>query len=345
MEATEVRNDAANTKVNTNQHLSFKACFPDGWREYFRKEEVLRKVLEAAGLGESHDFVKVNSHYLIDDHRIAIILLMRRKDTEVLDKVIVDVTTSHPRFEQLIDVLYNVGSDCDHHIILYDNNGNCDDLEGPCITRYDRLTSLMDYLDGCAFVAVMGIDLEKSGSNDVSFQCVDIEMNTNRYDGNNKCLPDRRDLEEANFWGPYFIPAHRCYGIAYEYNFGNDGYEEDGCDFISSSASWGDGGMKVTYYFEEDDFKRIITNKISEMEKIFEGCSISHDTEESSITIRRSIPFRNFICSVHRDRENLAEEFAGYATLPLFLGELFAEGEEDKTTETSASTTANTSLH
>lgn len=338
-------------KENKNvNHVSFKECFPNGWREYFQKEDVILKIVEAAGLNRDHDFVKVNSKYFIDENRIAIILLLRRKGTEILDKVIIDTISGYPSFEQIMDVFYNIGSDCDYRVVLYDNNAKNDNYDyHPVIGS--MLVSLMDELGNYTIsLTVMGIDFNLNETNSINFQCLDVES-INKDDKKSK-LPERRMFEEAEFWGPYFLPAHRSYGSCNEYDFGQCGYVEDGADSMSSNANWDNDGMYVIYEINEEDLAWLLTNKTEEMKHIFEGCSIEYSREDRlivkkdislqdiiralpeeknylirkrKITICRPIPFRNFIYSLPEEKEALAEKFAAYATSIMYFEDLLRD--------------------
>lgn len=355
MDVNEAYNETDSTEVKSgNHHVSFKECFSDGWREYFQKEDVLLKIIEAAGLSDTHDLVQVKSRYLIDNHRIAIIILLRRKSSVVLDKLIVDVISTHPRLEQLLDVLYNVGADCDYRIILYDDNGSCGDLDSPCISVYGRMDSLMEYLEGCPFISVMGVDLAASESN-VTINLVNIQSNG---DGQNaERLPDKKSLEETHFWEQYLFP--NISGLCcYEYTFHPDHFDDRG-DYISSVAEWTDEGMIVEYDIDKDDLTWLLTEKREEMEDLFKDCSITHSieirdltvinkdipvsdnihasdeetkslSETHTLTVRRGIPFRNFMYSLHSDREELTEEFISHARSLHSLEELLFERDDDE---------------
>lgn len=326
MNVNKINNETIGAVRKRPSHVSFKECFSHGWRLQFRKEGTLLQIIEAAGLAITHEFVQVNSEYLIDENRIAKIILLKRKETEILDKVIVDAICSWPTFGQLMDVLYNVGSDCDYHVVVYDENTKREDLQDDCVVG-SMLTSLLDYLSGTVSLTAMGIDFEVNESTALTFRCLNKE--SIGKDNNENKLPDRQALEQAEFWTNYFLPAHRAYGMdLHEYCFEMCGYEEDGSDYISSSADWDDDGMSVTYTFNEDDFTWLFRKKVTDMEEIFEDCSISHGTEQNrrtlkhdisvrdivnvipdeekhhgpvshSVTICRPIPFRNFIYSLH----------------------------------------------
>ena len=98
-------------KKNKLSHLSFEEYFESDWRKHFQEQETVQSILDAAGLSESHDFVQVNSRYFINDNRVAVIALVRRKNSKLLEKLIIDVIACNSSFDQFFDVVYNIGSD------------------------------------------------------------------------------------------------------------------------------------------------------------------------------------------------------------------------------------------
>ena len=117
-----INSDTKDNGNNSITHLSFGDYFESDWRKHFQEKDTVQSILEAADLSYSHDFVQINSRYLIDNNRVAVITLVRRKNTEVLDKLIIDIIAGDLSFEQFIDVVYNIGSDCDYRMILHDQN-------------------------------------------------------------------------------------------------------------------------------------------------------------------------------------------------------------------------------
>lgn len=346
MDANEVYNETDSAEAKTeNHHISFKECFSDGWREYFQKEDVLLKIIEAAGLSDTHELVQINSGHFIDDHGMAIIILLKRRSNSTLDKAIIDVIASHPRFEQFINVFYELGADCDYRIIVYDNNGNCQDVDSPCLSSFSRMPTLIEYLNGCAFICAMGINMEKSESNTVSLEFTDIESNgegpdqftdtDSNGDGQDRHeVPDRGDLEELFFWEQYFYPAYT--GTTCPYYSCNSGPFDYSGDDISLTADWTDKGMIIECDIDSDAFTWLFTKERERLEDMW-NCSIQYDEgdgtitvnrnknksyklialhEESNlsiegnkITITREIPFRNFIHSPNSEREGWTDEF------------------------------------
>lgn len=329
------------TQNNNKKHISFEEFFPRGWRDYFRKEEVLLKIIQAAGLAQTHDFVKVNTTYLVDENRIALIVLLKKKGTEILDKLIIDAISGHPQFEQIMDVLYVVGADAGYHIILYDNNTQ-HHSHHPIIGYI--LTSLLEEMLGCTFLTVMGIDLEIGDENVINFQCVDGQAIIKDKD---EKLPERDYLEKLEFWNFYFLPA-RFQDDETDYSSWHGEQHEEAGDWTRSFACWDESGMIINYSIDKEILRPLLTkNNLKEIKTIFEGCTVQREIQESrtmtvplchvldnwpddeihrlmseGMTICRPIPFRNFIYSLPEDRESLAEQFKYYGVIISYFEEL-----------------------
>lgn len=322
-------------KENNNKtHISFAECFPNDWREYFGKKEVIMKIIQDAGFEKTHDFVKLITTYLIDGNRLALIVLLRRKGAEILDKLIIDVISGYIEFEQLMDVLYIIGSDADYRIILYDNNAQ--DCGRHSITGI-MLTSIMKETAGCVSLTVMGVDLEIGDENVVDFQCVDMQAIIKDEDGK---LPGRDSLNKVEFWISYFLPA--CSQDACS-NYGSLFSGED--DEIEDRIDWDEDRMIMTRLISKKDLRWLLTNKLEEMKAFFKGCTIDleiqawrrttdkmhkehvalcdaldklddekYELVRGIMTICRPIPFRNFIYSLPSEKESLAEQFASMSS-------------------------------
>jgi len=156
-------------------HVSFKECFPNGWKGYFGGKDVISKILEIAGLNRDHEFAWIDSEYYIGNHSVVFIISLRRRGTEIRDKVIVDVFTGDPQLEQIMHVIFNIGHECDYRLVLYDHNfGNENCSSHPIIGNLS--TSLINELKGDDIpLTVMGIDLNLNETNSINFQCLDIE--------------------------------------------------------------------------------------------------------------------------------------------------------------------------
>lgn len=337
----EIKKEQIEDFFEKKPHASFKRRFKNDWRDYFLKKDVLLKVLDGVCLTATHEFVTPRSKYLIDDDRLAVTLLLKRKGTEILDKVIIDAISSWPSFEQIMEVLYTLGSDCDYRIVLYDRNFDSDcwgDHSGDIAYMFD---SLLDYLQGRVSLSVVGIDLGASDGGELTPRCMKIRsINRNNTQLG---LPDRTILEEAELWSSYF-PGIRCQGEHYdEYCFHHGEYVETTANKINSWAIWTDDGMVAEYTMDGEYFKELMSKRLDRLESRFKGCLIDYRIEDQEITVKNRaasireavestpverkhgrekhiititspIPFRNFVYSSPDDRYGMADEFVCYAS-------------------------------
>lgn len=353
-----IRNTTQN-ESNVTTGVPYERCYPENWRDYFVREIFLLKIINAAGLTQTHEFVELRTRYLIDYDRIVLIVLLRRKDTDILDKLIIDVISRAPKFEQIMDALYVIGVDSDFRIILYARNVRGMGDYHPVIGS--KLTSLMKALRGRVFLTVIGIDLEVNDANTVDLRFHHIEAVDK--DGKDNTLPEREMLERAEFWGPCFSDA--C-GLVYndpdcqcdEYDFNYSLYTKDwGC------ALWNKDEMLVTYDIGHENLIWLLTTEPGIMRNLLKYCSIGwveqwqntnrNDCPGEPVKVMRSvpvydflstfpddrncsvsncqmivripIPFRNFVYSSPADKIALATTFEFYASEVLSLKALFPD--------------------
>jgi len=90
----------------------------DTWRECFSDKELIRDILSAVDEKHLH-FKDIAKQYLIDDDRLSLILTLEDEDKH-LERAIIDVKTSFPTWEQMMDVVYTIGQDCETKIVIFD---------------------------------------------------------------------------------------------------------------------------------------------------------------------------------------------------------------------------------
>ena len=319
-----------NNIKNDLKHLSFEEYFQGDWRKHFQEEETVKNIMDASGLSSSHDFVQINTTYLIDDNRIAVIVLIKRKNSlnlVKLEKLIVDVIAGNSSFEQLYDVVYNVGADCDYRMIICDWHSKnktsglwmTDDIMCRLISHFDRHLSLYWI---CAD-ALKDID----GTGKIVYTVMgSVAKSDSSFD-----LPSRRDLECAELmfytWqaSGYFSSEHD-----YPLNFSNC-YEDE-----SSKAEWTDNGIITEVTMSEDEYEWLMAHK---PEEIFNDGSVhEYYRDIQTLMITEYIPFQNFSYSLPEDKRDLAEHFYRNARIGSWIDEFLCEEDteepESKTTMT-----------
>ena len=64
-------------------------------------------------------FKDIAKQYLINNDRVSIIATMEDEDKH-LERAIIDVKTGFPTWEQMMDVTYAIGEDCERKIVVFD---------------------------------------------------------------------------------------------------------------------------------------------------------------------------------------------------------------------------------
>ena len=312
------------TKENENnlKHLCFKEYFESDWRKHFQEKETVQSIMNAAGLSSSHDFVQINSRYLVDDNRVAVIALIKRKKTEVLDKLIIDVIAGNSTFEQFYDVVYNTGSDCDYRLIICDWNSK----ERPAGLHMtdDIMCQLINYFDRHLFLYWISADAlrDVDGTMKVIYTVIESVAKLNNFPE----LPNRRDLEYAEL-SLYTWQASGYFSSQDEIclQFGN--YYED----EHSWAEWGDDSIVTEAYIGQDDYEWLLENRAENFKH--DGSLYEYDAESQTLIITEPVPFQNFRYSLPKTKKDLADNFYHSARIGTWIEELLGEKETEEKEE------------
>ena len=303
---------------NNLKHLSFEEYFEDDWRKHFQEKETVQSIMDAAGLSISHDFVQINSRYIIDDNRKAVIALIKRKNTEVLDKLIIDIIAGQSSFEQFLDVVYSIGSACDYRVILYDQNSkNYPDriyMEEPIMRE------LIERLDGHLCLYWMSVDATRDEHGIVKINYTSMKPATIHPSSSH--ISTRRDFEYAELYC-YTMAVLTSEGFLGEIEYLQfDGFLHD----QDATIDWKEDGMVIEIEVYEDDFIYLFTKRRDEIPS--DDCS--YDKENNLLTITINIPFQNFVNSLPKDKRSLAYDYYRNVRIGTFVKDLIAERNDDE---------------
>jgi hypothetical protein len=239
----------SDTNKNVNRkltHLSFEEYFDGDWRKHFQEQDTIQRILDSAGLSSSHDFVQINSRYLIDDNRLAVIALVRRKNTKALEKLIIDVIQGNSSFEQFIDVVYNIGSDCDYRMIICDWNSK---NRSPGLRMTDNIMcGLINLFEGHLLLYWISADSFRDFDGTMKINYTVIESTTKTHCSS--VMPSRMDIDNAELC---------CYTVQASGHFSS--YDDFDIPFNSSyrdeatRIEWKDDGLIITEIaMDHDDY-------------------------------------------------------------------------------------------
>jgi hypothetical protein len=319
-EYSQLDKETDNNENRKEIHLTLEERFSGNWRKYFQEEDTLIKIMDTAGLNNSHDFVRIHSRYLINDDRVAIIVVIKQKATDILDKMIIDVIAGFPSFEQFIDVIYDVGADCDYHVIICDKNSK--NHTSLVIVTDPLMFQLMDHIDSDVFMSFILADAIKR-ENDV-MEIHYENLKSVKKDPDSLGIPNRRDFESAELYAYCFNYRYMLSWDEADVRFDASWNTEVP---IGSETEWTDDGIVIKMDIDNDDFAWLFTKRSDEIKN---DCYIyDYDTQKSELTIKMNIPFRNFKYSSVRDKKNLADEFYSMANSGCYIEELLSEKEDE----------------
>ena len=179
----------------------------EDWRFHFTKEYNLRDLLRQLDIPH-HEGYRVHSRRLMGKNRCQAILVKEGSEQEVPMKILVDVKTGFPTWEQFIDVTYCVDKDIDMRIILYDDiysDQNTDDPPGDSYI----LCNLVARNNKCGvdtYQTEVYCPREKNESNGIQYLLDTYSRGENL--SASETLPRREQMERAEFWIEYYLPRH-----------------------------------------------------------------------------------------------------------------------------------------
>jgi hypothetical protein len=96
------------------------------WKEFYRSERAIKRIIEKAGI-PNQAFLKVHQTSIINDDRYSVIADTLNTNTCLTNRIIIDVIKGEPTWEQMMDITYGIGSDCNTRIIICNigSTGSC----------------------------------------------------------------------------------------------------------------------------------------------------------------------------------------------------------------------------
>lgn len=302
------------------RHLSFEEYFEGDWRKHFQEQDTVLSIMDAAGLSDSHDFVQINSRYLIDENRVAVIALVRRKNARLLEKLIIDVIAGNSSFDQATDVVYNIGSDCDYHMILCDWNSK---NKAPGLWMTDNIMkALINHFECHLYLFWISADALRDV--DGTKKVIYTVMESATKGPNSSDMPDRRGLEYAEL---RFYALEACgYSSSHdECDLKFDSYYED------AQTEWTEEGIITEVNINNDDYTWLFTERIENIKD--DDYSYVYDEEKGILTITDDLPFQNFKNSLPEAKSRLAENYYSLARVGSWIDELLREKENEEEDE------------
>ena len=172
------------------------------WNEPFFQDNFLMSILYSTDI-ENIDFHKIEKKYMIDDDRIGAIVQVKRLDRIL--RVAIDFKCGYATWDQVIDLTYNIGNDCDFLIAVHGDDASYDDADTDWGESFlaERLADVLLAYGVNIKLVTAKVQSDDQGkvkfnfSHDTDFICISEKFKTK--------LPSKRIFEETQFnlffWG------------------------------------------------------------------------------------------------------------------------------------------------
>jgi len=275
-----------------HSNIGFRNGFGENWRSRFMEDENLKNILEALEIPKP-DKYRVYSKRMIGEDRCQVYLVGRMHKNDILKKIIIDVKSGIPTWEQFIDVTYNTPVDVEKRIIIYDDVHSKDAEDFPWGDEL-VLWNLVARNNRC------GVDtyqvkahFEPESNGGTSVQYWNNQEARNVPLGILEKLPTKEDIQQAEFWHEYYRPYHRYDGASRpdllwpedEFGYGDQEIWWGISNGIDMRVEWVDTGIFVYLDLNRkyEDAEKIWTEKRLEIENEFSGYELDFIDKEHNL--------------------------------------------------------------
>ena len=310
---------------------TLKEFLEDKTVEYFTKKEKIESLMAQIGIN-SQKYTGIQSTNIINDDRFSILFNTIKDGHGNKGHHIIDVISGEPTWQQMMDITFGAGAECDSRIIIYDNASQSYDKVSNRETAV-KFASINNECGVDTYIvnAALGENRDRNKT-DVAF---DIEASPevgHRIDCNE--LPSKEEFEQAEFWlyfDEYGDPAQE---MIYDPDWWFGGpmtYFIDG--IIGLTPSWRNDGFYVQVtadnFSEHQILVKLIDNKRHKIEQHFDKYELKIKRKPDTpieITVKYDdIPFKEFTlmsiekkCEYIEKYRNLQEEFSEFLFEEIF---------------------------
>jgi hypothetical protein len=176
---------------------TLKEVLGNNWIEYFTRKETIENLLRIINNGHQK-FVEVESIKQVNNDRISIIFSTVKDGHGNQGHNLLDVIMDEPTWDQMMDITFGIGNNCEIRIVVYDKAAEMHDKVSNRYTAIDFGGINNSY--GVA-TYILAADLNGNYQSDglgIRYE-VDADPDCSRVTAYRR-LPTRREFEEAEFW-------------------------------------------------------------------------------------------------------------------------------------------------
>ena len=316
-----------------------RESFLNEWKERFSHEETFSTLFYSLDLID-YEFGKVERVYQIGSDRVGAVVTI--KEGKRMKRIITDLKHGQPSYQQMLDVLYGMGADCDKRIVLFHRVTNVDDKSDPSADEYliESFTRLVnEYGVDTSLASVPTLD---DPANPMEFEYLPVEQPEGAAKYSRSKLPPRRKFEEVEFWVVYYDPL--CgFDTLFEPDNWLDYSSRRSSGGLYFTPTWTDRGFFMHAIVDSDSgvdtLNWLWEHKYNEIREEYKGCEIRLHKKKNvphKVSVRiNKVPFINVICSTPGEKEEYAGEvFGGELNFVELFDSLIYEMESEKKSAT-----------
>ena len=310
---------------------TLKSFLGDNWREHFTQKSTIENLMDQIGISEQK-YTGIETTSRINDDRFYVIFNTVKDGHGNKGRHIIDVILEEPTWQQMMDVTFGAGCECDTRIVIYDNASQ----------SYDKVSNRKTAVKFASINNDCGVDtyilnttVAKRTENDGISLLYEIESSPEYvYETTYHKLPKREEFEQAEFWlyfdETYDYTQERLYNPDWWIG-GPTTYFVEGV--IGLTPSWSNDGFSVQAtadnFTEHQMLVKLIDSKRHKIEQHFEKYELKIIREPDTpieITVKfDERPFKDFIfmtieekCKYIEKYRNLKDEFNWFLFEELF---------------------------
>lgn len=309
--------------------------FGSSWRDHFTGEDTIISLLNNVGISD-HVFKNIYRRYSIDHNRYGLVINTVKKDTGYLVRIVLDVKLGEPTWNQLMDVTYSIGADCDIKIVIFDGEKNSDSFGGSSLA--ESFCEVVNKSGVSIYLVQVKAAMDDGRKSEVEYE---VMVDPKDYtDAPYSKLPSKRRFDEIEFWVLHYDPfcgfdppavvKPHCW-------IGYSSWRRSGD--LDLTPTWTDEGFFMHAIAESgpgaDTLKWLWENRHDEIREHYKGCKVKLHKKSGTphkLSVRLwEVPFRNFIYSTADEKDYYADEFfGGEREFSEFMDSLIMDREPEK---------------
>ena len=270
--------------------------------KYFDRKEKINSLFESININDVR-LGHVQSTYLIDNNRYVVIAIVENINRD-LSKVIIDMIIGEPTWSQLMDITFNLGSDCGKKIILY--KGEEVDFGGDPPNSIGSAEAFAYINNQCGVDTYLINVNEELGKNDQQTLVYDIKLKPS--DDKNttyKKHPIKQDFQKSELW--FYQCNCLCERFPYPLEIDADGYLNGPWAYhyegLVIFPEWDDKGLYMCVNAKtetgKETLKWLVENKEKEIRENYKDREVQVHRKSDvlcglSVRVHRE-PFINFV--------------------------------------------------